>query len=128
MKLSWATAVAILLPMETPAFAHRLDEYLQATLLWVEKDHIGAQIRLTPGVAVFPVVLATIDADADGRISDAEQSAYVERVLRDVSLTIDADRLQLRVVSAKFATTEEMKQGLGEIQLEFHRAPVSFPQ
>jgi hypothetical protein len=68
---------------------------------------------------VFPVVLASIDTNADGLISDAEQHVYAERVLRDLSLTIDGDRLRLRLVSAKFATTEEMKEGLGEIQLEF---------
>jgi hypothetical protein len=119
MRLSLAAAGAILLSAGTPSFAHRLDEYLQATMLRVEKDFVGAEIRLTPGVAVFPVVLASIDADADGLISDAEQSAYAERVLRDLSLTIDGDPVRLRLVSSKFAKIEEMKEGLGEIQLEF---------
>jgi hypothetical protein len=119
MRLSLAAAGAILLSAGTPSFAHRLDEYLQATMLRVEKDSVGAEMRLTPGVAVFPVVLASIDGDADGLISDAEQSAYAARVLRDLSLTIDGDPVRLRLVSSKFAKIEEMKEGLGEIQLEF---------
>lgn len=123
MRLSLAVAGAILLLAGTPGFAHRLDEYLQATMLWVEKDRVGGQIHLTPGVAVFPVVLASIDADADGRISDAEQQVYAERMLCDLSLTVDGDGLPLRLVSAKFATTEEMKEGRGEIQLEFRADP-----
>ena len=86
----------------------------------MEKDRVQAQIRLTPGVAVFPIVLASIDTDADGVISEAEQRAYAERVLRDLSLTIDGDRLRLRLVSSKFATIEEMKEGRGEIRLEFN--------
>ena len=49
----------------------------------LEKDRVQAQIRLTPGVAVFPIVLAKIDTDADGVISEAEQRAYAERVLGD---------------------------------------------
>src|ERR1051326_1113300 len=119
MRLRLAAAGAILLSAGTPGSAHRLDEYLQATLLSIEKDQVAAQIRLIPGVAVFPAVLASIDADADGRISDLEQSAYAEKVRRDLSLTIDGDPLRLRLASAKFGTTQEMKEGLGEIQLEF---------
>ncbi|HXI91255.1 MAG TPA: hypothetical protein VNO24_14655, partial [Blastocatellia bacterium] len=119
MKTRLAAAGAILLLVGTPASAHRLDEYLQATTISVERDRVRAQIRLTPGVAVFPIVLANIDTDADGVISEAEQLAYAERVLGDLSLTIDGDRLRLRLVSLKFAQIEEMKEGLGEIQLEF---------
>src|SRR5258708_26785272 len=114
MRLSLAAAGAILLSAGTPSFAHRLDEYLQATMVRVEMDFVGAEIRLTPGIAVFPVVLASIDGDADGLISDAEQSAYAARVLRDLSLTIDGDPVRLRLVSSKFAKIEEMMEGLGE--------------
>jgi len=120
MKARLAAAAAILqLLVGTPASAHRLDEYLQATTISVEKDRIQAQIRLTPGVAVLPIALANIDTDADGVISDAEQAVYAERVLGDLSLAIDGDRLRLRLVSLKFPKIEEMKEGLGEIQLEF---------
>lgn len=100
-------------------FAHRLDEYLQATQLSVEKDRVHAQIFLTPGVAVFPVVFAGIDTDADHVLSTAEQRAYAERVLSDLSLSVDGDPLRLRLVSAKFPAPEEMQQGLGEIAIDF---------
>ena len=52
-------------------------------------------------------------------ISETEQSAYAERVLRDLSLTIDGRRLRLRLLSMQFPNIEEMKEGLGEIQIEF---------
>lgn len=120
MKTRLAAAGAILLLAGTPASAHRLDEYLQATTISVEKDRVQAEIRLAPGVAVFCSVLANIDTDADGVISEAEQRAYAERVLGDLSLTIDGDRLQLRLISSKFAKIEEMTEGRGEIQLEFN--------
>ena len=118
MRSGLAAAGAILVGVAGPAFAHRLDEYLQATTISVEKDRVHAQIRLTPGVAVFPILLASIDTDADGVISASEQRAYAERVLRDLSLTVDGDPLQLRLVSSKTATTEEMREGRGDIQLE----------
>lgn len=119
MNTRLAAVGAILLLAGTTASAHRLDEYLQATTISVESDRVQAQVRLTPGVAVFPMVLANIDTNADGIISEAEQRAYAERVLGDMSITIDGDQLQLRLVSLKFAKIEEMKEGGGEIQLEF---------
>ena len=118
MKTSLAAAGAILLSVGTPAFAHRLDEYLQATTILVKKDRVQAHIRLIPGVAVFPIVFASIDTDADGVITAAEERAYGERVLRDLSLTVDGDRLRLRLVSSKAARVEELKEGRGDIQLE----------
>jgi len=118
MRTRLAAVCAILFLAGTSGLAHRLDEYLQATTISVEKHRVQAQIRLTPGIAVVPAVLANIDIDADGVISNAEQRTYIERVLGDLSLTIDGDQLQLRLVSSKFANIEEMKEGLGEIQLE----------
>ena len=111
-------AATILLLIGTPAAAHRLDEYLQATTIAVEKDRVQAQIRLTPGVEVFRTVLATIDTNADGAISQFEQRAYAESVLRDLSLTIDGKPLRLRLVSSTFPSLEEMKEGLSNIQID----------
>jgi hypothetical protein len=102
-----------------PAGAHRLDEYLQATLISIDKDEIRAEIRLTPGIAVFPSVLGTIDTDSDGVISQREGRAYADRVLHDLSLTIDGRGLPLRLVSTKFPEIQDMKEGLGEIHIEF---------
>jgi hypothetical protein len=119
MKPRLAVAVAILLLAVAPASAHRLDEYLQATTIALEKDRVQAQLRLTPGVAVFRRVLSIIDTDADGIISEAEQQAYATRVLDDLSLTIDGNHLRLELVSVNYPSLDEMKEGRGEIQLEF---------
>jgi hypothetical protein len=111
---------AAVLLLTTAAYAHRLDEYLQATTISVERDRIQAQIRLTPGVAVFPAILADVDTDADRVISEPEQRAYAGRVLRDLSLTLDGNPLRPQLVSVKFPGIEEMKEGLGEIQVDFY--------
>ncbi len=118
MKAGFAAAAAILVA-GTPSFAHRLDEYLEAAMFSIQKDCVQVQIRLTPGVAVFPIVLANIDTNADGVISETEQRAYAERVRGDMSLTIDGHRLRPRLVSVKFPAIDEVKEGRGEIQLEF---------
>jgi len=109
---------AALILAGTPVFAHRLDEYLQATLISVEKDRIEAEIRLAPGVAVLPVVLAAIDTNADGVISKAEQHAYAQRVLDDLSISLDGDRVKLQLVSMQFPAMQDLREGLGEIHLK----------
>jgi hypothetical protein len=119
MNARLLAGAAILLSLGAGAFAHRLDEYLQATIITVEKDRIQASMRLIPGVAVAPVVLASIDANGDGVISEAEQQTYAERVLRDLSITVDGESVRPTLVSEKFPPIEQMKEGLGEIQIEF---------
>ena len=112
-------AAAILPLLGASASAHRLDEYLQATLISIEKDRVQAAMRLVPGVAVSSFVLRSIDTNGDGVISQTEGRAYGERVLRDVSLKMDGRILRPQLISVEFPAAEEMKEGLGEIQIEF---------
>jgi hypothetical protein len=119
MKTKLVATAAILLMLGAGVLAHRLDEYLQAIILSVEKDHVQASMRLIPGVAVASNVLASIDTNGDGIISEAEQRAYAERVLRDLSITVDGKSASPTLVSQKFPAIEEIKAGLGEIQIEF---------
>jgi hypothetical protein len=111
-------AAVLALSASTPAFAHRLDEYLQATIFSIGKDRVHAQIRLAPGVAVSGPVLAGIDRNGDGALSPDELSSYAERVLADTSLRVDGDPVPVRVVSSTAAGVEEMREGRGEIRLE----------
>ena len=118
MKIGLAVTTMLVLA-GTPVLAHRLDEYLQGVMISVERERVQARITLTPGVAVLPAVLAEIDTDADGIIAETEQRAYAGRVLRDVSLTIDGHPLTPQLLSMQFPPIEEMKEGRGEIQIEF---------
>jgi hypothetical protein len=119
MKTRLVAVATILLSLSASALAHRLDEYLQAIILSVEKDHVQASMRLIPGVAVASTVLASIDTNGDGIISEDEQRAYAERVLRDLSITIDGKSASATLVSQKFPAIEDLKEGLGEIHIEF---------
>src|SRR6266404_440274 len=100
------------------AAAHRLDEYLQATLIGVTQNGIDVEIQLTPGVAVLPVVMAVIDRDRDGRISVEEERAYAARVAREVELRVDGKPAALSLVESRFPSLEEMREGLGTIRLK----------
>ena len=112
-------AAALLLLVATPAAAHRLDEYLQAATIAVERTRVHLELRLAPGVAVLPTVLAGIDANADGVIDAGEQRGYAARVARDLVLRVDGDRLPLRLVSSTYPSLAELREGRGEILLAF---------
>jgi hypothetical protein len=64
------------------------------------------------------LVFASIDTNGDGVISGREERAYAERVLGDLSLSLDGEHLSLRLVSATFPEPAEMRQGLSAIELE----------
>jgi hypothetical protein len=104
------------------AGAHRLDEYLQATLIGVTREGIDLEIRLTPGVAMLPLLMAVIDQDRDGRISASEETAYVDRVLREVDLKVDEVPAPLSLIESSFPTLESMREGLGAIVIKLRSA------
>jgi len=95
------------------------DEYLQATILSVDSGRVEGSMWLVPGVAVSSAVITGVDTNRDGTLSEAEQQAYAQRVLRDLLLKIDGQLLALHLVASCFPSTDSMRQGTSEIQLEF---------
>jgi hypothetical protein len=79
---------------------------------------VELEIRLTPGVAVLPVVMPEIDRDRDGRISGEEARSYAARVVREVELRVDGRPASLSLIESTFPAPEEMRQGLGTIRLK----------
>lgn len=112
-------AALLLLALLPVAQAHRLDEYLQATLLGVGPDGIRIELMLTPGVAVLPSVLPLLDRNQDNRISPEEEQAYAEWVMKDLELRVDGSAVRLRPAERKFPSVGEMRDGLGSIRLIF---------
>ncbi len=100
--------------------AHRNDEYLQATLLTIERGQIGIEVNLTPGQAVWPLILAMIDTDGDGRLSEGEKHAYTNKVLQSLSLEVDRTKLELRLLDSQFPAINAMAAGQEEIRLRVH--------
>ena len=101
------------------AFAHRIDEYLQATLLTVQKDRVQASMRLIPGVLVASSVIDAIDSNHDGIFSDAEQRAYTERVISDLSVAVDGRNARVTLTAWSFPQPAQLRDGLGEIHIDF---------
>jgi hypothetical protein len=119
MKKTFVFLAAVLLSLPATVFAHRLDEYLEATILSLDAGRIVGSMRLVPGVAVSAAVIASIDTNGNGVISEVERQTYAQRVLSDLSLSVDGRPLALRLISADFPPLEGMKQGIGEIHIDF---------
>ena len=120
--MSWRLALAGLvcaLLSATPASAHRIDEYLQATILSVEAGHVQASMRLIPGVLVAPSIIGAIDANHDGVFSQDEERAYAELVLHDISFTVDGKAMRPTLDAFSFPQPAQLRDGLGEIHLEY---------
>lgn len=106
--------------LATSASAHRLDEYLQATLLGLTRTGVEVEIQLTPGIAVFPSVLPLLDRNLDGRLSPDEQASYARWVANDLELRLDGQKVPLVVVESQFPSLQEMREGLGSIRLKMN--------
>ena len=113
------TIIIAALALAAPVFAHRLDEYLQAIIVSLAENHIQASMRLIPGVAVSSAVIAAVDVNKDGVFSEVEQQTYAQKVLHDLSLSIDGQKLTPVLRTVTFPAPAEMKEGLREIHIEF---------
>ena len=125
MKTALLLCALVLEWCAAPASAHRLDEYLQATIVSIEPEQIRVQINLNPGVAVAGEVLAQIDRDHDDTISEAEGAAYAATLQRDLTVTLDGRPLALKLTASEFPETSELRAGIGIMQLEFTAALAS---
>ena len=102
------------------AWAHRIDEYLQATILSLDANRVNTSMRLIPGVLVAPSVIALIDSNHDGVFSENETKAYAERVLGDLSVTVDGKATAVQLDTWNVPEASHLRDGLGEIQIQYH--------
>jgi len=104
------------------AHAHRLDEFLQATIVDIGPGDVRLRINLTPGAAVAEPIVTLIDRDRDGAVSAAEASAYCESFRRDLTLRLDGRDVTLKVASSSFPPPADLRTGWGTIQIELTAA------
>ena len=109
--------LGIVLGRPGPAWAHRLDEYLQATRLSIDVDRVGVEIDLTAGVNAAPQVVAWIDTNRDGQISSTEGHAYAQQMLAAVVLSVDGRTAPLSLIDSRFPEARDMTAGVGTIRL-----------
>jgi hypothetical protein len=101
----------------TGVSAHRYDEYLQASRLAITPAVIRLELSLTPGIAVADAVLRDIDANRDSVLAEDERRAYLERVLRGLSLHVDGARVPLTGVESRFPAGGTLRGGAAAITM-----------
>src|SRR5262245_50215534 len=111
-----------LLSSASPAQAHRLDEYLQATRIGLSSDRIELTVELTPGASIGSRILGLIDVDGDGRISDLEARGYAARVVQDLQLELNGRSCSLRVVRVNVPAAPDLVNGMGTIHVDLEAA------
>ena len=106
-----AIAAAALALTPPAARAHPLDEVVQAAYVTLAPGEVQLDLEIQPGSLVAGGIARSVDANGDGRISDAEARAYGERVLQASSLTVDGRVLPLRLSGVKAPSYANLAQG-----------------
>jgi hypothetical protein len=104
---------------EGRAMAHRLDEYLQATLVTIETNTIRLEISLTPGTSVATQLLARIDTDGNGQISANEAQSYAQVLKKSLTTRLDERDTPLRLSRINIPEVDELVSGDVVIQIIF---------
>jgi hypothetical protein len=120
-----AVVTCVTLLIAADAWAHRRDEYLQAARLGIEPDRVRIELDLTPGIAVADKLLEEIDRDRSGTISESEARAYAAAVRRGVTLEVDGQPLEVRLIGSRIPSVESMRIGEGAIRLDLAAAAPS---
>jgi hypothetical protein len=99
--------------------AHRVDEYLQAARISVDRDRVQVTLDLTPGLDIAPRVVADIDRNRDGSVDTGEGTTYAARVQRDLRLEVDGRPVMLGQLRQQYPSVAAMLNGEGTIELRW---------
>jgi hypothetical protein len=108
------TAIAVVAEVS----AHRRDEYLQAARLGIDPGAVQIELDLTPGIAVAEAIIADIDRNRDGLLSQDEQRAYGARVVSALTLEIDGTPVRAQLGDTSFPDPDVMRRGEGAIRIQ----------
>jgi hypothetical protein len=116
MKHRPSIALALVL-LAGAAFAHPVDECMQAAYLKLGPDALELELDLTPGEQVAPQMLGLIDQDQDGQMDQPEAQRYAKRVIEDLSLTVDEQPQTFKLENVMPPSTPVFLAGGGTIKL-----------
>ena len=127
-RLAFFLIPVLWLAAGSPAGAHRVDEYLQATRIALGIERVDLEIDLTPGMSVASDVLGWIDTNADGHVSQIEAAAYAREMLRSVALSMDGRPVEISLVSTSLPEPREMSLGTGTVRVRATaKVPAQWP-
>ncbi len=110
-------ALVLLVSATRDLSAHRRDELLQAARVAIAPDRIELQLDLTAGIDLADDIIACINGDRDGVLSDREKAAYVSTVMSSLEMRLDGNPIRLPSPSIEFPDAPSLRSGDGTIQL-----------
>ncbi len=97
------------------AGAHAPDEYGHNTYLTVVSTGVQVEMHLTPGPLVASKLVAMIDDNQNGTLSDKEIQHYGQRIAKDLSLSVDSVARPVVLVSMVVPPVLEVTGGGSEL-------------
>lgn len=120
MKTRFILAAGIAaLGLAMQAHGHRTTGLLQASLVDVLPSQVGVEVTLVPGIDIAHSVVALLDTDGDGALSEGESDAWAKGFLADQSVLADGKSLPLKLVGVWASSLAEMAGGHAEIVVNF---------
>jgi hypothetical protein len=116
-RASPGLALTLVVTVSSALSAHRLDEYLQAARLSIGPGSVEVELNLTPGVAVADGVIADLDRNRDGSVSEDEKRTYARQVLDAIQLENDGRSFRLEPIATAFSDLDAFRHGEGTIQI-----------
>lgn len=110
-----ALPLLTLLLLPATASAHPLDQVVEATYVTVGDGVVDLELKVSPGSLVAEPIVAALDADGDGTISDAEGDAYARAMLSALTLTLDGETVTLLEAGIEVPTVLALRAGYGEV-------------
>lgn len=117
-RAAWALALATAVTAAADVSAHRRDEYLQAARIAIEPGAVQLELNLTPGIELADAIVADIDRNRDGSLSQHEQRAYASVVLGALTMEVDGTPVRAQLAAATFPDVAAMQRGEGSIRLQ----------
>lgn len=117
--ISFLGLIAILLFTSLTVSAHPEDDFVQASYLTLTGEELLLDLDFRIGVEITSQVIATIDTDGDGIISELEASTYADQVTAALRLEINGQAIELTRLGMEFPSVAMLEDDLGIIQFHF---------
>src|SRR5215218_6573764 len=96
-------AALALVSGQRAASAHPLDQLTQHLFVDLRPAELRFTVAVGGGILANELVLSQIDADGDGTLAPAEQSAWLERWARTLRVTLDGEPVPLTAADLQVA-------------------------
>ena len=112
-----ATAITVVVAPGGEAYAHPHATIDQQVQISVGRSRVVVGFAIVPSAPEGTSILAHLDRDGDGMISDQEASAFARDVVAGATLTLDGERIALGEPDVTVPRAEAIASGTGTIRV-----------